>query len=286
MDVLELDGPVLAASQAEAATRTLETGGVVLFPTLPFTLGEEEDRFLDPAILARAKNVSLDPASGRLSGAKVEGRDLADLSAMLARFSACADALLAAVAPGYVGALQKRRTSFRPGAVSQRVLSARKDDRRLHMDAFPTSPVQGRRILRVFANVNPAGEARVWEVGEDGFEAFARRSPLRATLPRAKAWWLERLGLTRGPRTPYDQLMLELHDGAKLDGAYQAQAAKRRLELPAGSMWIVYTDSVLHAALQGQHALEQTYLLPVDAMQDSAQAPLRILERLTGRTLA
>ncbi len=42
----------------------------------------------------------------------------------------------------------------------------------------------------------------------------------------------------------------------------------------------------MHAALSGQHAFEQTYLLPVGAMLDEAGSPLRVLERLTGRTLA
>jgi hypothetical protein len=42
----------------------------------------------------------------------------------------------------------------------------------------------------------------------------------------------------------------------------------------------------LHAALSGHCALEQTFHLPVDAMADPAKAPLRVLERLTGRALA
>jgi hypothetical protein len=50
-------------------------------------------------------------------------------------------------------------------------------------------------------------------------------------------------------------------------------------------MWVVYTDSVLHAALAGQHALEQTFLLPIEAMRDERRAPVRILERITGRPL-
>ena len=50
-------------------------------------------------------------------------------------------------------------------------------------------------------------------------------------------------------------------------------------------MWVVYTDGVAHAALSGQHALEQTYLLPAEAMQAPDVSPLRVLERVTGRTL-
>ena len=60
--------------------------------------------------------------------------------------------------------------------------SWRADDRRLHVDAFPSRPNYGERILRVFTNVNPDGEPRVWRVGEP-FEAVARRF-----LPRAKPY--------------------------------------------------------------------------------------------------
>ena len=80
--------------------------------------------------------------------------------------------------------------------------------------------------------------------------------------------------------------MLRLHDGAKLDDAWQAAAPSTSVDLPAGSTWIVYTDGVLHAAMRGQHAFEQTYLMPVEAMAHPERSPLRTLERLAGRPLA
>ena len=36
----------------------------------------------------------------------------------------------------------------------------------------------------------------------------------------------------------------------------------------------------------GRYAFEQTFYLPVAAMEDEAAAPLRTLERLTGKVLA
>jgi hypothetical protein len=38
--------------------------------------------------------------------------------------------------------------------------------------------------------------------------------------------------------------------------------------------------------MSGQFAFEQTFYLPVNAMKDPERSPLRVLERLTGRTLA
>jgi hypothetical protein len=252
---------------------------------MPFEIGDTERRFLDPAILTESKNVSLDPATGALAGTRLDGEDAYALGAMVKRFADRAESLLAQLTPAYAGALQRRRTSFRPGAVADRALSRRKDDRRLHVDAFPSNPVQGRRILRVFANVNPDGCSRLWDVGEEDFESFARRFEPRLHMPHGGGWLMQKLGLTKGRRTKYDQAMLDLHDLAKLDDRYQERAPKRRIAFPAGAMWVVYTDSVLHAALAGQHALEQTFLLPIEAMRDEARAPVRILERITGRAL-
>jgi hypothetical protein len=284
-EVLELEGDDPASAGAGRAADVLEAGGVVVFPSLPFELANSERRFLDPAILTESKNVSLEPSTGALGGTRLDGEDARALGAMVKRFADRAEHLLSQLTPSYSGALQRRRTSFRPGAVADRALSRRKDDRRLHIDAFPSNPVQGRRILRVFANVNPDGCARLWDVGEEDFERFALRFEPRLHMPHGGGWLMQKLGLTKGRRTKYDQAMLDLHDLAKLDDRYQERAPKRRLAFPAGAMWVVYTDSVLHAALAGQHALEQTFLLPIEAMRDEARAPVRILERITGRAL-
>ena len=281
-DILTLKA--LDDPRAAQAAQTLERGGIVLFPNLPFALSDGESAFLDPAIFSgESKNVSLDPTTGKIGGTKLEGAALDALKGMIARYSARAQSVLAAITPGYVPSLQLKRTSFRPGPVDTRVMSKRKDDRRLHVDAFPANPVQGRRILRVFTNVNPSGESRHWEVGQP-FDDFA--ADFRPRLkPRAGGVWREIVGLTKGRRTAYDSAMLQLHDTAKADDAWQANAPKAAISFPPGSTWVVFTDGVLHAALAGQHAFEQTFLLPPEAMADPARAPVRVLERLLERPL-
>jgi len=79
---------------------------------------------------------------------------------------------------------------------------------------------------------------------------------------------------------------MALHDRMKLDDTYQTLAPSTPWSFPAGTTWMVFTDQVPHAALAGHFALEQTFHLPVSAMQAPDTAPLRVLERLTGRVLA
>jgi hypothetical protein len=137
----------------------------------------------------------------------------------------------------------------------------------------------------VFNNINPAGQARIWRVGEP-FEDYARRwlKQVRRPWP-GEAWVLQRLGVTRGGRTAYDTLMLGLHDRAKLDDAYQRHGPSREVAFAAGSGWMVFTDGVVHAAMSGCFALEQTFYLPIAGMENPDTSPLRMLERLTGRRL-
>ena len=289
--VLELDRNE-AAERSDEAVRTLEAGGLILLPRLGFALGPGEASLFDPARFdgdwarGRVKNLSYDPETGRLAAKGLDGAARERLPSMMARYADQARALLTDLAPGYAPRLQRRRTSFRPGAVDVRAISPRKDDRRLHVDAFPASPVQGRRILRVFTNADPSGRPRVWNVGEP-FEAYAARFLPRVGRPApAAALALQALGLTRGRRSPYDHTMLRLHDLAKLDADYAAAAPRREIAFPAGATWVVFTDAVPHAALSGRFALEQTFLLPVEAMAAPERSPLKVLERLTGRLLA
>ena len=275
-------GPVTADLQSRAIA-ALEDGKVLAF-ALPFALAANETGFLDAGSLDNSrKNISYDPRTGRCNGSGHEGADLAALTAMLRRYGDGAESLMNALFPQYPPALERARTSFRPAEISGRATSPRHDDRRLHVDAFPTRPTHGQRILRVFTNV---GTERHWRVGEP-FEPFAR-----AFLPRLRgmapgqAWAMAALGLTKGRRSAYDHAMLGLHDRGKLDDAYQASSPQAAVSFAPGTTWLCFTDQVMHAAMSGRGAFEQTFHLPVQAMARPETAPIRVLERLTARKLA
>lgn len=276
----------IAASEQELAVDALERGGVLFFPQLSFALQDDEKQLLSPAVAGDGKNVSLDPITGSLRGSSAVDADLQRLKNVMARFATSSRSLVRNLLPGYETGLQQARTSYRPMEIAGRQTSWRKDDTRLHVDSFPSSPTQGRRVLRVFTNINPQGGSRNWRLG-DSFENVARH--YLPSLP-GPVWGSSRmlhlLGITKSRRSAYDHYMLQLHDRMKADLAYQAHAAQRTYAFPAGSTWMVFTDVVSHAATSGQYALEQTYHLPINAMQDPTRAPLRILESLLGRELA
>lgn len=262
----------------------LESGGIVR-PSAAFQLTPTDRQFLSPEWLsASAKNISFRPALGELKGSGLTGSRRQELAGLLQRYFEWSVSLLGEILPSYAEHLEPGFASFRPASIAGRATSLRQDDTRLHVDAFPSRPLQGRRILRVFSNANPA-VPRVWRVGEP-FEAVARRFAryIRPQIP-GTAWVMNRVGIVKGLRTGYDHAMLTIHDAMKRDDDYQRDVPQQSVSFGPAATWLCFTDSVSHAAMSGQFAFEQTFYLPVEPMSRPELSPLRILERVAERML-
>jgi hypothetical protein len=284
--ILEINVAEWHVDNAESAWSTaLEAGNVLYLPHLAFTLSEAEQPLLTPAACApKIRSICLD-AQGQLTGAVGDAATQAAMAAMIGRFRQQTQALIGSLLPRYAKAVRLAPTNFRPLRVETRTQAWRADDRRLHLDASPTHPNYGERILRVFANIHPAGLPRMWRIGEP-FEVVARHF-----LPRVKKYsarsarLLYALRRTKSLRSEYDHLMLQLHDQMKSDLDYQQDAHQITVPFAAGSVWICFSDQTSHAAMSGQYLLEQTMHLPVAQQYDPGSSPLAILGRITGRAL-
>lgn len=278
---------VFSQENQKVAIDSLESGQVLFFPNLPFTLSNDEKTFLTPTIAdPKSKNIGYHPETNRLWGVHQQDDEARlQLKRMMQRYAQYALTLVQQTLPHYRSSLIVGRTSYRPVEVIGRHSSYRKDDKRLHVDAFPSSPNQGKRILRVFCNINPDGQSRVWRLGEP-FENVAQRF-----LPTTKKAWpgksflMNAFKITKSYRTAYDEIMLQIHNNMKADQHYQETAQQMRVEFAPNTTWMVQTDHVSHAAMSGQYLLEQTFYLPVEAMQHPERSPLRVLEKMVGRGL-
>jgi len=270
--------------QLEDFSQVLESGKVLFLPKLGFELTAAEKRFLTPAWLdGSRKNISLE--GSRVGGAQGAEQDLADLHAMLERFATQTASLLNTMFPAYQAHLNKARTSFRPSQVEGKPISWKKDDSRLHVDAFPSRPTHGERILRIFSNVNPNGIPRVWRVGEPFEDTAKRFMPEIPTYHPLLAKLMHQLKITKSVRSEYDHMMLHLHDRMKANMGYQKTVPQQTAPFPSGCTWICFSDQVLHAAMSGQFMFEQTFHLPVSGLQHPELSPLKVLERLTQKSL-
>ncbi len=268
------------------AMNALENGRLIFYPKLAFDLLPTEKVFLsDKYSDGKSKNISYDIKTNKLRGVNCSPEEEKLLSAMMQRFNKNATLLISQLLPEYVPHLQVARTSYRPVEIIGRKTSYKKDDTRLHVDAFSSSPNQGKRILRVFSNINPNGQDRIWKIGEPFAQVVKRFLP-QIKKPIINGKLLRMLKVTKSLRTHYDHIMLQLHDRMKKDLDYQKEVEQVTVCFPPGSTWIVKTDHVSHAATAGQFLLEQTFYLPVEGMANSELSPLRVLEKMTQKKLA
>jgi 3-deoxy-D-manno-oct-2-ulosonic acid (Kdo) hydroxylase len=287
--------PEQAAVRSRACCELLERGEILLFSKPPFEFSPEDQGFLVSQKwdeLRLHKNVSYRPGEDRLRGASGEAAAIERLHSVLKRYSAHVLDFMAKFLAPYAGKWTLDFASFRPFEERDRDLPLHKRNDLLHVDAFPSRPTHGGRILRVFTNLNPA-KSRVWQTVK-GFENLARQYANDAGLQQATdSSFLGRaaqslggkLGVRAMSRTPYDTFMLRFHNYLKENEGFQSSSSKTQLEFPPLATWLVYTDGVAHAATSGQYAVEQTLLIPPAALVNPEQAPYRILEKIAGRAL-
>jgi len=283
------------SSRARYYCGQLEQGKILSFRKPPFTLTEEERAFLvsiRPGDSRLHKNVSYRPVPDVLRGFSDGQENARSMHRLLRDYSRRAREFVSRFLAPYAGHLRLDYASFRPLEEAGRDLPLHKKNDLLHVDAFPTRPTRGGRILRVFTNVNPTRN-REWFVS-DPFPLLAERYAVQAGIQGVAATrvggqlkrLMRRLGLPVTDRSPYDRFMLRFHDFLKENAVYQESCKKVRLEFPPLTTWLVFTDGVAHAVLSGQYAIEQTFVVPVESLVSPEHAPIRVLESIWGQTLS
>lgn len=291
-----------STEQARSWCADLEAGGVLYFPHTPIPLADADIQFLlgKQQTASRVhKNIAYKPDRDLLSGIdrKTTGPEEFDhFLDIMRRYSAAVNHYLT----GFLAPYQRRwrldYASFRPLEEQGRDMSVRHRNDLLHTDAFPTRPTRGWRILRFFHNIHPS-RTRDWVLGEPFGRVVGAFAPSRLAIPHpdgafagagkslARAAGLGKL-LPQVKRTPYDEFMMQLHNTMKEDADFQRSCVRETFNFPAGSSWMVYTETVPHAVLAGQFALEQTFLVDPAAMVTPQSAPIAILEKMAGAALA
>ena len=287
--------------QARRWCAQLEAGAILFFPQTPIALPEQDQQFLlglQQTNSSLHKNIAYKPAVDTISGVEQKSANNAAvtrLRSIMRGYSQAVEAFLGDFLLPYGRRWQKDYASFRPQEEQSRDLPLRKRNDLLHTDAFPTRPTHGARILRFFNNIHPS-RTRDWVVGDAFASLVPRYAPADIALPTSEAsasrGWK---GLARGiglssalpaiKRSPYDDFMMRFHNFLKENSAFQTDTNKYPWQFPAGSSWMVYTDTVPHAVLAGQYALEQTFLVEHGAMVAPEHSPLSVLEKLAGTRL-
>ena len=284
-----------AAEQARAWCAQLEAGDILYFPETPVPLPPDDISFLlgqQQTDSSLHKNIAFKPNIDKLSGfdAKTASPAAVErLHRIMRSYSQSVVAFLTGFLSPYKANWQLDYASFRPQEEQGRDLPLRRRNDLLHTDAFPTRPTFGARILRFFNNIHP-NRTRDWLVSDPFVATVKHFAPLQiaphpgSPLSRAGKGAARAIGLGAAipslKRSPYDDFMMRFHNFLKENARWQSECPKYPFQFPAGSSWMVYTDTVPHAVLAGQYALEQTFLVRPDAMVRPEVAPLHVLEEI------
>ena len=291
---------VASDAKARAWCAQLEAGDILYFPETPVPILQEDLAFLlgqQQTDSSLHKNIAYKPNIDKLSGMDTKAGDAgaeARLQSIMREYSKSVVAFLTGFLSPYQARWELDYASFRPQEEQGRDLPLRKRNDLLHTDAFPTRPTYGARILRFFNNIHPS-RTRDWVVG-DPFATIVKQfvpaeiapSP-DSGLSRVAKGVGRAVGLGAAlpsvKRSPYDDFMMRFHNFLKENARFQAECAKYPWQFGAGSSWMVYTDTVPHAVLAGQYALEQTLLVKPEALVAPETSPLKVLEGIAGTTL-
>ncbi len=193
--------------------------------------------------------------------------------------------------PEFTHGWQPGTSSFRPLEEQGRNLSAHASNELVHVDAGAYGATHGDRILRFFVNVNPERE-RVW-VTKGTFAELYRRHARDAGVDRSEVApgvaeralsAVLRAGRHAVPMlrviesSPYDRAMRRFHNWMKDTPSFQrSEEGLREISFAPFQAWMVLTDGVSHACIRGQHALVDTFLVPLANCRLAAETPYRIL---------
>ena len=289
-------GPEPAEQRARAYCDLLERGEILQFREPPFALPGDDREFLlrqEWAEMRLHKNVSFRPTEDLLKGVQGDAETVARIHDIMRRYSAGVVGFLKEFLAPYDGKWILDFASFRPFEEERRGLPLHKRNDLLHVDAFPSRPTRGGRILRVFTNLNPT-TPRVWNTcGDFAGIAGAYAEPAGLKRIAEQDGFLQRtvqtvgraIGIRGMGRTPYDMFMLRFHDYLKENVDFQEKSTKTRHDFPPLATWMVFTDGVAHAAMSGRYAVEQTLLIPAEALVSPEHAPFKILEQIADCSL-
>lgn len=279
--------PHLSADEKQKLMHALEDGIVLYFPSLSFDISEEEKALFSSNLVEKGrKNISYNLLNHQLKGCAGTLENQKVIEQMMHRFALTSQNFVMDILDSYKDSLEIGRTSFRPVEIKGRQCrSIKKDDTLLHIDSFPSSPTQGKRILRFFANVNPFEIPRVWKVGESYKKVIKRFLPQIKSPLLGYRTFLKRFGITKSYRILYDHYMLHIHDMMKADRHYQEHVEQEIVSFAPFTCWMTFTDQVSHAVLSGQYAFEQSFYLPVDAQLVPDKSPLVYMEKIMQKNL-
>lgn len=278
----------------------LEANQIAFFPACPVPLPDQATLdFLRRELPSklRLKNISYHPEADRVSGIEADAATTLRVTDFLRSHLNDVSTFLRRVTSDLTNDARIGTCSFRPIEEKGRNLKPHASNELVHVDAGAYGATNGDRILRFFVNVN-ADRDRVWAT-KGTFESVLDRHGRRAGLlddsgrlcvsiaksGADRAFSAVVAGLTHlNPlatvldSSPYDRAMRRLHNYMKDDEGFRSDpTGLQEIRFPPNTAWMVFTDGVSHASVEGQFALVTTMIVRRARMRRPELAPFNTL---------
>lgn len=297
MRTIELDVTIASPEYRRSLCAELEQGNILTLRPTPFMPDDDDCAFLrnqNQTPDSKHKNIAYKPHLRKVTGVGDSASESAvRTAAILGTYSQAAVKYIAELLPDYCENWKVDYASFRPIEEQGRDLPMSHRNDLMHLDAFPTRPTSGARILRAFTNIHPERD-RVWGTSY-GFDELVSRYAIDAGLKNvtgvvaaARRQFVSAgrlVGINSPLRSAYDEFMLNFHHYLKANQEFQSGGQLYTPSFPPGTTWIAHTDLVAHRVVSGQYAIEQTFIVPVSSMVMPELAPVNVLSRAVGASL-
>lgn len=293
--------PDFNGKSSDAIESALEGSHIVFFEECPFDLPPENDLIFlrdELPLQTRIKNVSYHPETDSVPRFDAPQAIRDRVTRILKEHSGAVTDYLQKTIPDFAPGWTVGTCSFRPLEERGRNLKPRSSNEIVHIDAGAYGATGGARILRFFVNVNETTD-RVWGTKGSFAQLFEQHEEFLQAARGDKSSVRVRkrirdhcysgliAGLSKAyplakviDSSPYDRAMRRVHNYMKETETFRADSrGYQEFRFPPRSAWMVFTDSVSHAVISGQHALVTTILIPLANCREKELAPYSILER-------
>jgi hypothetical protein len=277
----------------------LERGGVVIFPTPPAALPDEEDiRFLreeTPPLHAR-KNISYYPQARRIDGMSGSKAQRRQTLRILRDYHERVEAFLKDVIPSLADGWTTATASLRVFQEKDRDLPLHSRSDRLHLDAGTYGASRGDLILRFITNLDDVD--RIWKCKgtvPDLVEKFGDAAGLERRRDLLDDGVMNRVGsmLIDGASTvfpmvrmlgqsAYDRAMRRMHNYMKESEEFHTDPEGMvEIHFKPKSCWLVFADMAGHSCKSGSFALINTFMVPRQNFRQPEYSPWEVLQRFS-----
>jgi hypothetical protein len=304
MQIKQPEGLTVNPDQMAGLTRhelsdPLERGGVVIFPTPPAALPDEEDiRFLreeTPPLHAR-KNISYYPVAHRIDGMSGSRTQRERTLRILRDYHERVETFLQGAIPSLADGWTTATASLRVFQEKDRDLPLHSRSDRLHLDAGTYGASRGDLILRFITNLDDVD--RIWKCKgtvPDLVERFGDAAGLERRSDLLSDSMINRIGSTLidGASTvfpmarmlgqsAYDQAMRRMHNYMKESEDFHTDPEGMvEIHFKPRSCWLVFADMAGHSCKSGSFALINTFMVPRRNFRQPEYSPWEVLQRFS-----